>query len=104
MRSASWLSIHLPPYKLYLREDYFSGADQPCWSYRTKLCWNVFEAAGIDVPYDCREGLCGSCEVRVVGSDIDHRDRVLSQNERACSSEMIICCCRAKGKKAILGL
>jgi cytochrome P450/ferredoxin-NADP reductase len=69
-----------------------------------KTVLDVLEAAGIDVPCDCREGLCGSCEVQVVDGDIDHRDRVLSQTERAQNTKMMTCCSRAKGKKVVLGL
>tara|TARA_R100001039_G_C1839082_1_gene100556 strand:- start:1141 stop:1818 length:678 start_codon:yes stop_codon:yes gene_type:complete len=53
-------------------------------------------AAGIDVACDCREGLCGSCEVAVVEGEIDHRDMVLTRAERAESSRMMTCCSRSK--------
>ncbi|KAA8608219.1 cytochrome [Salipiger aestuarii] len=54
-------------------------------------------AAGIDVACDCREGLCGSCEVAVIEGEIDHRDVVLTRAERAESKRMMTCCSRAKG-------
>lgn len=53
-------------------------------------------AAGIDVACDCREGLCGSCEVAVLDGDIDHRDMVLTRAEREDSARMMTCCSRAK--------
>ncbi|PVH28909.1 cytochrome P450/oxidoreductase [Pararhodobacter oceanensis] len=53
-------------------------------------------AAGIDVANDCREGLCGSCEVGVIEGEIDHRDRVLTRAERAENTRMMSCCSRAK--------
>lgn len=53
-------------------------------------------AAGIDVASDCREGLCGSCEVGVVEGDIDHRDVVLTRSERAANTRMMSCCSRAR--------
>ena len=53
-------------------------------------------AAGIDVACDCREGLCGSCEVTVLEGDIDHRDMVLTRAERAASTRMMSCCSRLK--------
>ncbi|MDK7178688.1 2Fe-2S iron-sulfur cluster binding domain-containing protein, partial [Micrococcus luteus] len=31
----------------------------------------------IDLPHDCLEGLCGSCEVIVIEGEIDHRDKSL---------------------------
>ncbi len=38
----------------------------------------ALRAANIDIPSDCEEGLCGSCEVAVLDGDIDHRDVVLT--------------------------
>lgn len=53
----------------------------------------------IDVPNDCGEGLCGSCEVLVVeGDDIDHRDHVLTATEKESNQKMMTCCSRASGK------
>ena len=53
-------------------------------------------AAGIDVACDCREGLCGSCEVAVIEGEIDHRDMVLTRAERIESKRMMTCCSRGK--------
>jgi cytochrome P450/ferredoxin-NADP reductase len=64
----------------------------------------VVRAAGIDVPSDCEEGLCGSCEVRVLEGGVDHRDRVLSASERAEGGRMMACCSRASGQKLRLAL
>jgi ferredoxin-NADP reductase len=61
-------------------------------------------AVGIDVACDCREGLCGSCEVLVLDGEVDHRDRVLSVSERATSARMMACCSRARGNKLVLAL
>lgn len=61
-------------------------------------------AAGIDVPSDCEEGLCGSCEVRVLQGGIDHRDKVLSSAERAVGDRMMACCSRSSGQKIRLAL
>lgn len=58
----------------------------------------------IDVQSDCEGGLCGSCEVRVLAGEIDHRDVVLTRSERAAQARMMTCCSRAKGKRLILEL
>lgn len=55
----------------------------------------VLRAANIDVQSDCEEGLCGSCEVRVVSGQVDHRDVVLSSTERKSQQSMMTCCSRA---------
>ncbi len=65
---------------------------------------DVLHSAGIDVACDCREGLCGSCEVQVLEGDIDHRDSVLSEDERTQNTRMMTCCSRAKGKKLVLSI
>ncbi|MBO9512514.1 MAG: cytochrome P450/oxidoreductase [Variovorax sp.] len=57
----------------------------------------ALRAANIDVQSDCEEGLCGSCEVRVLAGDIDHRDRVLTRAERETGARMMTCCSRACG-------
>lgn len=64
----------------------------------------ALRAANIDVQSDCEEGLCGSCEVRVLAGDIDHRDVVLTRTERQANTKMMSCCSRAKGKRIVLEL
>jgi len=56
------------------------------------------------VQSDCQEGLCGSCEVRVLAGDIDHRDLVLTRAERAEGRRMMACCSRARGGRLVLAL
>ena len=64
----------------------------------------ALQAAGIDVPCDCGEGLCGTCEVGIVEGDADHRDKVLTKTERAAHTRMMACCSRAQGQKIVLSL
>jgi ferredoxin-NADP reductase len=59
---------------------------------------------GIDPPYSCREGICGTCEVRVMAGTPDHRDLVLSSAEKAANNRMMICCSGAKSAKLVLDL
>jgi ferredoxin-NADP reductase len=60
--------------------------------------------ANVDVQSDCEEGLCGSCEVRVLEGEIDHRDVVLTKGERQSNNRMMACCSRAKGKRLVLAI
>ncbi|MEN2475280.1 cytochrome P450/oxidoreductase [Burkholderia sp. GS2Y] len=60
--------------------------------------------ANVDVQSDCEEGLCGSCEVRVLAGEVDHRDVVLTKGERQSNTRMMTCCSRAKGAKLVLEL
>ncbi|MDH6195927.1 ferredoxin-NADP reductase [Mycobacterium frederiksbergense] len=38
--------------------------------------------AGIDVPSSCEMGICGTCQVMVTAGEPDHRDELLTENER----------------------
>lgn len=60
--------------------------------------------AGIDVPHSCLDGICGSCEVRVLAGEPEHRDLVLSPEEQARNNRMMICCSGCKGESLVLDL
>jgi ferredoxin-NADP reductase len=51
--------------------------------------------AGANVPSTCREGTCGTCEVRVLAGTPDHRDSVLSPEDRAANEYMMTCVSRS---------
>ncbi|MDH1443262.1 PDR/VanB family oxidoreductase [Pseudomonas sp. GD03721] len=55
----------------------------------------ALEEAGVEPPFSCRAGLCRSCETRVVAGTPDHRDLVLTHEEREANDLMLICCSRA---------
>lgn len=59
---------------------------------------------GIDVPHSCREGVCGSCETTVLDGVPDHRDLVLSKEERARNRSMMVCCSGSKSERLVLDL
>ena len=54
-------------------------------------------SVGIDAPHDCKEGICGTCEVAVLDGEIDHRDHVLTNQEKSSQDRMMTCCSRANG-------
>jgi ferredoxin-NADP reductase len=58
----------------------------------------------IDVPYSCKEGTCGTCEVRVLHGTPDHRDVVLTDEERRSNSKMMICCSGSLGPELELDI
>ncbi len=60
--------------------------------------------AGVDVLHDCQEGICGSCETKVIEGEIDHRDYVLTAREKEAGECMMLCVSRACGKRLVLGL
>ncbi|MGW2888037.1 PDR/VanB family oxidoreductase [Streptomyces griseoruber] len=49
---------------------------------------------GVDAPYSCGQGICGECVVRLVTGDPDHRDDVLTDDERA-EGQFATCSSRA---------
>ena len=79
-----------------------SGLTVPVRADQTLLA--ALRAANIDVQSDCEEGLCGSCEVRVISGAIDHRDMVLTRSEREAGQGMMGCCSRACGQRLVLEL
>lgn len=64
----------------------------------------ALQAAGFDVPCDCNEGLCGTCEVAVLAGQVDHRCQVLSPSERATHHRMMACCSRSASPSLVLAL
>ncbi len=60
--------------------------------------------SGVDALSDCRQGLCGACEVTVLEGEIDHRDHVLTPRERLSGTSMTICVSRARSRRVVLDL
>lgn len=49
--------------------------------------------AGLAVPSSCESGTCGSCKTRLVSGDVDHRDLVLTEQEKP--GHIMVCVSRA---------
>jgi ferredoxin-NADP reductase len=62
------------------------------------------EQAGVPVLSSCEEGICGSCETPVLDGEVDHRDSLLTEDERAANDTMLICVSRARGGHLVLDL
>lgn len=104
-----------------LHVEYFSGAaadtagDQP---FDVKLASSgqvltvpagrsvlqVLAEQGVDIPYSCEEGVCGTCLTRVLAGVPDHRDLYLSDEERAANDQFTPCCSRARSPLLVLDL
>ncbi|MFG2741788.1 PDR/VanB family oxidoreductase [Streptomyces chartreusis] len=68
---------------------------------------SVLEAAenvGLAVASSCRDGICGSCETRVLAGTPDHRDFLLSEAERATGETMMLCVSRCASDRLVLDL
>ncbi|WP_298873833.1 PDR/VanB family oxidoreductase [uncultured Bradyrhizobium sp.] len=64
----------------------------------------ALEAAGLDVLYDCQRGDCGICQCGVIEGVPDHRDVILSDDEKASNKVMQICVSRARSERLVLDL
>jgi ferredoxin-NADP reductase len=80
----------------------YSGTTVPVRADQTIV--EALEAAGVDVVTSCREGTCGTCETPVLGGRPDHRDLLLTPEERAANDTMMICCSRSLDPVLVLDL
>ncbi|PKZ64177.1 oxidoreductase [Gordonia terrae] len=55
------------------------------------------------VPYSCQQGFCGTCKVRTLSGEIDHRDNILTEPEREAGT-MLTCVSRSPGGNLTLDL
>ncbi|NIY48815.1 oxidoreductase [Cedecea colo] len=69
-----------------------------------KSILQVADEAGIDVLSSCAEGTCGTCETYIVSGEVEHRDSVLSAEEKAANKSMMICVSRAACPRLVLEL
>lgn len=69
-----------------------------------KSVLDALAEAGVDVPRSCEQGICGTCECRVLEGEVDHRDSILSAKEKAAMDVMMTCVSRAKSPRLVLDL
>jgi dimethylamine monooxygenase subunit B len=100
------------------REAFGASADGPRAPFRATLVsagrqvnvaaeetlLEALERAGVPVPSQCRGGVCGECRTPVAGGPVDHRDLVLSAEERASGRWIMPCVSRAAGDELELSL
>lgn len=65
---------------------------------------DAVEQAGVSVLSSCREGTCGTCETPVLEGEVDHRDSLLTPEERSSNKTMYICVSRAACPRLVLDL
>ncbi len=64
----------------------------------------ALQAAGITIKTSCQQGICGTCETRVLAGTPDHRDMILSDEEKAANDTMMVCCSGSLGPTLVLDL
>ncbi|MFE5702799.1 flavin reductase family protein [Rhodococcus koreensis] len=61
-------------------------------------------AVGVEAPSSCGEGICGTCETGVIDGTPDHRDSVLTREERESGETIMICVSRSQTDTLVLNL
>ncbi|WP_225978308.1 2Fe-2S iron-sulfur cluster-binding protein [Gandjariella thermophila] len=56
------------------------------------------------MPSSCRRGICGTCEVEVRSGRVDHRDEVLTDQEKADSLYMLPCVSKSISPQLVLNV
>jgi tetrachlorobenzoquinone reductase len=96
-----------PPQRVHLER--FSAPDNvaaTCGAYTVELAKSkrsitvqpgqtllqALQDAGLKIKVSCEQGICGTCETRVIAGKPDHRDMILSDEEKASNETMMVCC------------
>lgn len=91
-----------PPGRAFSARLARSGKVVPVGAEETLL--EALEKQGVDVPYSCRVGGCGTCKVGVIRGSIDHRDHCLAAEERDEGRSIISCISRSANGELTLDL
>jgi vanillate O-demethylase ferredoxin subunit len=68
-----------------------------------KTIAGFLEEKGIRISTSCEQGLCGTCKVKVLEGEADHRGKRLSREQRS-EGFLLACVSRAKGDMLLLDL
>jgi vanillate O-demethylase ferredoxin subunit len=79
-----------------------SGREIPVPAGKTIL--DTLRDAGLNIAYSCTEGVCGTCETKILEGVPDHRDRILTETQRAAGKTMMICCSGSKSERLVLDM
>lgn len=67
-----------------------------------KTIMDVLAAAGVEVPSSCCAGVCATCLTDVISGVPDHRDMVLTAEEKASNQRIAVCCSRSLSRTLVL--
>jgi ferredoxin-NADP reductase len=65
---------------------------------------DAIERLGVSYPWSCREGVCGTCEAPVLEGQGEHRDFVLSPEEKETHQRLMVCVSRCAGPRLVLDI
>jgi vanillate monooxygenase ferredoxin subunit len=69
-----------------------------------KSVLEVLLDAGIEIPFSCESGVCGTCATRVLEGTPEHRDAYFTDAERAKGDRFTPCCSRSKTSTLVIDL
>jgi ferredoxin-NADP reductase len=69
-----------------------------------KSILETLEEADVPIMASCYEGVCGTCEARVLEGTPDHRDSMLTEPEKAAGEVMLVCVSRSRTERLVLDL
>ncbi|WP_108671740.1 PDR/VanB family oxidoreductase [Peribacillus acanthi] len=90
--------LHPKPFQVQLYNGTIVEVDQD------KTLLEALIEAGINAPYSCRVGCCGTCELKVVEGEIDHYDSFYDEEERNCQNRILTCVSRAKSNRLVVDI
>ena len=85
------------PFAVYLKR---SGKTVAVGNEQTLL--QALRANGCAVRSSCESGTCGSCKTGLISGEVEHRDMVLTEDERG--DHIMVCVSRAKSGELVLDL
>ena len=68
-----------------------------------KTVTGFLEEQGVKIPTSCEQGACGTCKVKILEGEADHRDKRLTPEQRA-EGYFLACVSRAKGDLLVLDI
>ncbi len=104
--AAGWLAGNIH-YELFSRSDSLvhdsdqsfelriSDTDQVITVGADETALEALQRCGLEVPFSCEQGVCGSCLMSVEEGLPDHRDMFLTDAEREANNSFTPCCSRA---------
>lgn len=69
---------------------------------RDRSILEILRDNGIRAPSSCESGTCGSCRTNLCSGHAEHRDMVLTEDEK--TSQIMICVSRAKSEELVLDI